>query len=61
MSPFEHCAKAEQREIESESFNYDDGDDGTWGWSGNFRGFIQYRKMIAGENKQDSRVIKSKI
>lgn len=28
------------------------------GWSGNFQGFIQYRKMIQGENKQDNRVTK---
>ncbi len=26
------------------------------GWSGNFRGFIQYRKMIPNENKTDRRV-----
>lgn len=28
------------------------------GWCGNFRGFIQYRKMFSGENKSDDRVIK---
>ncbi len=28
------------------------------GWSGNFRGFIQYRKTFASENKKDNRVIK---
>jgi thymidylate synthase ThyX len=28
------------------------------GWSGNFRGFIQYRKMISGKNKSDNRVLK---
>ena len=28
------------------------------GWCGNFRGFIQYRKMLAGENKIDNRVNK---
>lgn len=27
-------------------------------YSGNFRGFIQYRKTLPGENKEDSRVIK---
>ncbi len=33
----------------------------TNGWCGNFRGFIQYRKMIKGENKTDDRVIKVKM
>lgn len=40
-SPFEHCA-----------FN-----NGTNEWSGNFRGFTQYRKLLIGENATDSRVI----
>lgn len=35
MSPFEHCAKV----MESNES----------GWSGNFYGFHQYRKMLAGE------------
>lgn len=35
ISPFEHCAKAMPVDV----------------WSGNFRGFKQYRKMIPGENK----------
>lgn len=65
MSPFEHCAKVmSEREYEAASVicldheitellpNY------SIGWSGNFRGFIQYRKMITGENKIDNRVIK---
>jgi hypothetical protein len=45
MSPFEHCAQA-----------MDKGDMGlledslNTGWSGNFRGFIQYRKTIPNEN-----------
>jgi thymidylate synthase ThyX len=30
---------------------------GTWGWSGNFRGFIQYRKTLANENRKDARVV----
>lgn len=29
-----------------------------YGWCGNFRGFIQYRKMIPGENKTDNRIKK---
>jgi hypothetical protein len=40
------------------SFNCDDGDEGTWGWSGNFKGFIQYRKILANENRKDPRVLK---
>lgn len=37
MSPFEHCAQVNEYL----------GDD----WSGNFRGFVQYRKMIPNENR----------
>lgn len=58
MSPFEHCGQTmttHQYENES-SYNADDGPEGTWGWSGNFKGFIQYRKIFANENKKDSRV-----
>lgn len=44
MSPFEHCAKAKH--------GFDDDE------SGNFTGFIQYRKTLSGENKNDIRVIK---
>lgn len=32
-------------------------DDDSKGWSGNFKGFIQYRKMIPGENKKDERFL----
>jgi len=58
-SPFEHCAKAmnhdEYRAHISANpisnkipyFN----DNSTLGWSGNFKGFIQYRKTFKGENK----------
>jgi thymidylate synthase ThyX len=35
MSPFEHCAQAMPIDV----------------WSGNFRGFKQYRKTISGENR----------
>lgn len=57
MSPFEHCAKAMTFSEYSSNFN------GTFstanmGWCGNFRGFIQYRKMLDGENKIDNRVNK---
>lgn len=58
-SPFEHAGRA-MTEYEfnmKSSFNADDEIDGTWGWSGNFRGFIQYRKTLANENRKDNRVI----
>lgn len=42
LSPFEHCAQASDSE----------------GWSGNFQGWIQYRKMLPNENREDSRLIK---
>ena len=40
MSPFEHCGRAmgELNPLET-------------GWSGNFKGFIQYRKTIPNENR----------
>jgi thymidylate synthase ThyX len=41
-SPFEHCAEA----------NWCDE------WSGNFRGWIQYRKKFQDENRKDARVLK---
>jgi thymidylate synthase ThyX len=41
MSPFEHCAKAMPN-------SYFDGTPANW--SGNFKGFIQYRKLIPNEN-----------
>lgn len=58
-SPMEHCGQAmtEKQFNFLSSFNADDGEEGTWGWSGNFRGFIQYRKIFAGENKTDDRVL----
>jgi len=70
MSPFEHCAKAmsdEEFELWTNGKLHIDGiypgrvlhNDGyTEGWCGNFRGFIQYRKMLNGENKIDNRVNK---
>lgn len=68
MSPFEHCAKAMSADdffvlnttsnkgelsvpAQEELSKYD-------GWSGNFKGFIQYRKTLIGENKSDNRVVK---
>ena len=52
MSPFEHCAKAMSRSEYYDSAELSEKP----GWSGNFHGFIQYRKMLAGENKIDNRV-----
>lgn len=46
-SPFEHCAKVMTKdEYNSRLHN----SQGNHGWSGNFRGFIQYRKMFNDEN-----------
>lgn len=62
LSPFEHCGRAMSNGEFDSSFHKGFEGDGpefyTNGWSGNFRGFIQYRKILKGENKQDSRVIK---
>lgn len=44
MSPFEHCAQCSQ--VRNHIMD------------GNFRGFIQYRKTLQGENKTDKRIIK---
>jgi hypothetical protein len=44
-SPFEYCAQAMDW--------YKRYDSGDGGWSGNFRGFIQYRKKFHGENKEN--------
>lgn len=41
LSPFEHCAQAT--------------DDS--GWSGNFQGWTQYRKILPNENRADSRLL----
>lgn len=42
LSPFEHCAQATDED----------------GWSGNFKGWIQYRKILPNENRNDSRLLK---
>jgi thymidylate synthase ThyX len=41
LSPFEHCAQCTDNE----------------GWSGNFLGWTQYRKMLPNENRTDSRLL----
>lgn len=63
MSPFEHCARA-MNDYEMASYMVTEPSKdgishvGHRGWCGNFRGFIQYRKMLPNENRTDSRVIK---
>ncbi len=48
-SPFEHCAKSMNYD---EMYNQCDSQDlGHCSWSGNFKGFVQYRKTFKGENK----------
>lgn len=53
-SPFEHCAKAMNFGEFDNSFHKGNSGDGpefySNGWSGNFRGFVQYRKMFNNEN-----------
>lgn len=69
-SPFEHCARSMTKN-EHEMWNITtpimvDGQhdefltDNHPGWCGNFRGFIQYRKLFEGENRKDPRVIQAK-
>ncbi len=62
MSPFEHCAKVmTTSEYERYGRNLTGNSIGSTpyleeeGWCGNFRGFIQYRKMIPNENIQQPR------
>lgn len=53
-SPAEHCAKAmTTNEFQNNKHVFGDNEDWTgeeWGWSGNLRGFLQYRKMFKNEN-----------
>lgn len=60
-SPFEHCAQAmtiREHELSAVTkLNNYGGIEVDYGASGNFRGFVQYRKTFGGENKKDSRVI----
>lgn len=70
-SPFEHCAQAMTKEeyqshlrgevrlqqVTRHTKAYETGDNPkAEGWSGNFKGFVQYRKVFIGENKEDYRV-----
>ncbi len=54
LSPFEHCAGCLTDLAYEAQLKYDNG------YSGNFKGFMQYRKMFPGENRTDKRVIKIK-
>ncbi len=71
-SPFEHCAKSMTKEeyyshisgVIEEAELLEDGsikvkfiDEKCFGWSGNFRGFLQYRKMFTDENRSDRRLV----
>lgn len=61
LSPFEHCAKTmNQMEYENSIRKFDCivGFMDDFGWCGNFKGFIQLRKTIYGENSKDERVVK---
>lgn len=68
MSPFEHCARAMTHVEHSNCIRGERWMNGTvsmidadaHGWLGNFRGWVQYRKTIEGENKKDNRIIKAK-
>lgn len=61
MSPFEHCAYAMSDTERNNNFirSLDYPETTTqYGWCGNFNGFVQYRKLIIGENKHDNRLLK---
>lgn len=55
-SCFEHCAKAMDEDEYYDKCPNCGEVEGYYGWSGNFRGFIQYRKTFKGENRSDDRV-----
>lgn len=62
MSPFEHCARVmhdEQYYWNFPSHGNTDGDGSNIYnmWSGNFKGFTQYRKLFTTENQTDTRVL----
>ena len=68
-SAFEHCARAMNEEEYEYNTMHNHITDAhvncstqslaqAQGWCGNFKGFIQYRKMFVSENRSDSRLIK---
>lgn len=56
-SPAEHCAQCMSRKqyLKFRKYEFDQVE---YGWCGNFKGFIQFRKMLANENKKDARLLK---
>jgi thymidylate synthase ThyX len=57
-SPFEHCARAMTNDEYYHWVTTPNVNSKEYGWCGNFRGYIQYRKMFSGENKTDERLHK---
>ena len=57
LSPFEHCAIAMSKSDLMSNYNVKNNKE-DFGWSGNFKGFIQYRKTFDNENQKDDRVNK---
>lgn len=55
MSPFEHVAQS-MSESDIDNHVHISKYSTELGWSGNFMGFVQYRKTLPGENKKDGRV-----
>lgn len=68
MSPFEHvarCMNGDEYDCYNnglaKNYGYDGGlafPDEAKGWCGNFRGWIQYRKLLPNENRSDNRLKK---
>lgn len=66
-SPFEHCARAMSYkeyhthingEMDYATYTGLSSRQESLGWCGNFRGWIQYRKTFANENRTDDRLLK---
>lgn len=55
FSCFEHCARVMNADEYNSRMHKANGESG---WCGNFRGFIQYRRMFDNENRNDNRLIK---
>lgn len=58
FSPFEHCARVMNEGEYFREYGVRFENKSGSGWCGNFKGFIQYRKLLNGENKNDHRVVK---
>lgn len=66
FSPFEHIGRAmddteyRMNSVQQNTIYINNGHSIGWpdnGWSGNLKGFIQYRKMLPNENQTDDRVL----